>query len=156
MVNITENQVKYIYNNFFCIYNKNENQIETDDKENVYLYDSLLYSFDYLGIYMKENEIYEIIENYNFNKTSSISFEEFIQIIKDKMYYLINEEEIQKYFDILKNKDGNINIDFFYNFLLEYETDIESIKDFISCLQNDKDEIDYKSFYSIFIGFIKG
>ena len=156
MVNITENQVKYIYNNFFCIYNKNENQIETDDKENVYLYDSLLYSFDYLGIYMKENEIYEIIENYNFNKTISISFEEFIQIIKDKMYYLINEEEIQKYFDILKNKDGNINIDFFYNFLLEYETDIESIKDFISCLQNDKDEIDYKSFYSIFIGFIKG
>ena len=45
---------------------------------------------------------------------------------------------------------------FLYNFLLEYETDIESIKDFISCLQNDKDEIDYKSFYSIFIGFIKG
>lgn len=156
MVNITENQVKYIYNNFFCIYNKNENQIETDNKENVYLYDSLLYSFDYLGIYMKENEIYEIIENYNFNKTSSISFEEFIQIIKDKMYYLINEEEIQKYFDIFKNKDGNINIDLLYNFLLEYETDIKSIKSFISCLQNDKGEIDYKSFYSIFIGFIKG
>ena len=156
MVNITENQVKYIYNNFFCIYNKNENQIETDNKENVYLYDSLLYSFDYLGIYMKENEIYEIIENYNFNKTSSISFEEFIQIIKDKMYYLINEEEIQDYFDILKDKNENINIDFFYNFLLEYETDIKSIKDFISCLQNDKNEIDYKSFYSIFIGFIKG
>ena len=156
MVNITENQVKYIYNNFFCIYNKNENQIETDNKENVYLYDSLLYSFDYLGIYMKENEIYEIIENYNFNKTSSISFEEFIQIIKDKMYYLINEEEIQKYFDILKNKDGNINIDLLYTFLLEYETDIKSINDFISCLQNDKNEIAYKSFYSIFIGFIKG
>ena len=105
---------------------------------------------------MKENEIYEIIENYNFNKTSSISFEEFIQIIKDKMYYLINEEEIQDYFDILKDKNENINIDFFYNFLLEYETDIKSIKDFISCLQNDKNEIDYKSFYSIFIGFIKG
>merc|ERR1711871_866938 len=102
MVKLIEKEINDIKMYFFSIYDKkNRGSIQTDNEENIFLYDGLLNSFYYLGLKIKENEINSLIKEYNFNKDGIIYFEEFIKIIEDRIENITSKGEIEEYFNLL-------------------------------------------------------
>ena len=150
MIKLLEKEINDIKIYFFSIYDKkNRGSIKTDNEENIFLYDALLNTFYYLGIKIKEIEINDLIKRHGFNKSGNIYFEDFIQIIKDKLESFVSENEIKEYFDILsENKDYISKSDF--DNIFEKNNDFENICQLISEIETEDSKIYYNDFHKIF------
>ena len=150
MVNLNEKKITDIQIYFFFIYDKkNKGYIKTDKGENIFLYDSLLNSLYYLGIKVKEYEIYDLIKENGFDKDGVIYFKEFIEIIKKYLNIITNEDEMEKYFYILSDGKDYISKDILYKILKE-----ENMDD-IDIFFNEISINDSKIYYDKFITFFK-
>lgn len=147
---VSEKQRKDINIYFFSIYDKkNKGFIKTDNQENIFLYDALLNSLYYLGIKMKEFEIYDLINQKDFNKNGIINFEQFIHIIDYKLQNFFDEKQIKDYFYILSENKNYILTEDFYK-LFEILDKNENINDLLQDIDNEG-KIYFEDFYRIFI-----
>lgn len=150
MVKLIEKEINDIKIYFFSIYDKkNRGSIQTDNEENVFLHDALLNSFYYLGLKIKENEINYLIKENNFNKNGIIYFEEFIQIIEERIDNVISEDEIKGYFNILSDGKDYILYSDLQN-ILEDTYSFEIIEQMLFDIGGENGKIYYHDFCKIF------
>jgi Ca2+-binding EF-hand superfamily protein len=150
MVKLLEKEINDIKTYFFSIYDKkNRGSIKTDDGENVFLHDALINTLYYLGIKTKEIEINDLIKKYGFNKNGKIYFEDFIEIIKNKLEYIVRKDDIEHYFNILSDGNEYILKSDLDNILKDTD-DSENIYQLISEIESKNDKIYYENFLKIF------
>ena len=150
MKEISEKEINEINTYFFTIYDKkNKGVIKIDNKENIFLHDSLLNSLYYLGIKMKSYQIDELIKKNNFNKEGIIYFEEFIEIIKNKLNDTISNEDIKKYFNLISNEKNFIYKDNLIQ-ILNYNHEFDDIHQLMEEINHEDDKIYYHHFIKIF------
>tara|TARA_Y100000991_G_C21909654_1_gene321716 strand:- start:5 stop:460 length:456 start_codon:yes stop_codon:yes gene_type:complete len=150
MVKLIEKEINDIKIYFFSIYDKkNRGSIQTDNEENVFLFDALLNSFYYLGIKIKENEINFLIKENNFDKNGIIYFEDFIKIIENRLENITSKDEIEEYFNLLSdNKDYILQSDL--HKILEGKNAYEMIDEMITDIDCKNGKIYYHDFCKIF------
>ena len=150
MVKLIEKEINDIKIYFFSIYDKkNRGSIQTDNEENVFLHDALLNSFYYLGLKIKEDEINYLIKENNFHKNGIIYFEEFIQIIEERIDNVISENEIEEYFNILSDGKDYILYSDLQN-ILEGKYSFEIIEKMLLDIGGENGKIYYHDFCKIF------
>ena len=150
MIKLLEKEMNDIKIYFFSIYDKkNRGSIKTDNEENIFLYDALLNTFYYLGIKIKEAEINDLIKQHGFNKEGIIYFEDFIQIIEEKLKTFVSKDQIKEYFYILSEGKEYISRSDFDN-ILKGDNEFENIYQLISEIESEDVKINYENFSEIF------